>query len=121
MHRNYIPNLLTVGSWNIGGIFEKVNGISKCKMQDETFINTLKKFDILCIQETHISETQELPEIKDFYAIPHCRKISSNNRFFGGFLILVRNTIKNGIKMGEKVDKDFFEITLQKKNWGVKK
>ena len=86
MSRKYIPNLLTVGSWNIEGIFEKVNGISKCKMQDETFINTLKKFDILCIQETHTSETQVLPEIKDFYAIPHCRKISSNNRFFGFFL-----------------------------------
>ena len=119
MNRKYLPNLLRVGSWNIEGIFEKVNGITQCKMHDETFIRTVQKFDIICIQETHVSETQPLPEIKDFYAIPHCRKVSSNNRYFGFFLVLLRKTIKNGIKTGINVDKDCFEIILQKTFFGI--
>ena len=98
MNRKYLPNLLR-GSWNIEGIYEKVNGITRCKMYDETFIRTVQKFDIICIQETHVSETQPLPEIKDFYVIPHCRKVSSNNRYFGGFLDLLRKTIKRVLKL----------------------
>ena len=52
----YLSKLLTVGCWNIEGIYEKVNGINICKLEEDIFFEeTLKKHDILCIQETHAS------------------------------------------------------------------
>ena len=53
VERMYLPNLLTVGCWNIEGLYEKVNGTKLCKLDETTFQDTLNKFDILCLEETH--------------------------------------------------------------------
>ena len=116
MRAGYMPNLLTVGCWNIQGIYEKINGIKICKIDEDIFIKTVKKFDILCIQETHVSDDNIFSDIKGFQAIPHC---SSNNRFFGGFMVLVRNTIRKGVKITDREDKDILEITIQKGFFGL--
>ena len=76
-------NYLTVGCWNIEGIYIKINGVKLCKLDDCTFQNTLKRFDILCLQETHIPRDEIIPSIDNFSTIPHCRNKSGNNRYFG--------------------------------------
>ena len=81
----FIPKLLTVGIWNIEGLYEKVNSTKICKMETKTFQDTLKIFDILCLEETHIGKDEVLEELKDFHTITHCRKKSENNRYFGVF------------------------------------
>ena len=53
--------------------------------------------------------------MKDFQAIIHSRNKSANNRYFGGFLIFIRNSIRKGLKIGKNEDKDIFELTLLKK------
>ena len=65
----YLPNLLTVGCWNIEGIYENVNGIKVCKISDKTFDDTLQRFDILCLQETHTSQVETFNTIENFIAI----------------------------------------------------
>ena len=79
-----IINFLTVGCWNIEGIYEKVNGVNLCKLEDHTFQKILSKFDIFCLQETHVSQTEIIPRFEHFRTIPHCREKSANNRHFGG-------------------------------------
>ena len=111
---------LTVGCWNIEGLYEKVNGVKLCKLDDPLFQNTLNRFDVLCLQETHVSTDEHIPIPKGFYTVPHCRSISGNSRYFGGFLILIRKSIKMGIKIVEKCDDDAFEITLLKNFFGSK-
>ena len=111
----FIPELLTVGCWNIEGLFEKINGTKICKMEEQTFQDTIKYFDILCLQETHTGNDEILTKHKDFHAITHCRNKSANNRHFGGFLLLVRNSIRKGIKILNNQDKDIFELILLKK------
>ena len=73
-----------------------------------------KKFDILCLQETHTAPDHTFKECEDFYLVPHCRKKSSNNRYFGGFLLLIRKTIRKGIKIDQSEDRDLLEVTLKK-------
>ena len=119
MRATYMPNLLTIGCWNIQEIYEKVNDIKICEIDEDVFINTVEKFDILCIQETHTASDNLFAEIKGFQAIPHCRKVSSNNRYFGGFMVLVRNTIRKGVNILDTDDKDIFEIKLQKDFFGL--
>ena len=106
-----IQNYLTVGCWNLEGIYEKVNGAKLCKLDDDIFRTTLKKFDVLCLQKTHVSQDET---INGFCITPHCWDISGNNRYFGGMLIFVRDAIKKGIKIGKKSDKDLLEIILKK-------
>ena len=120
MSAKCIFNYVTVGSWNIQGVYEKVNGIKVCKLNDTTFHNTLKKFDILCLQETHLPQDENLPQFEDHITIPHCRKMSANNRYFGGLLIFIRKSIRDGAKIEPTtVDNDVFKITLSKTFFGL--
>ena len=105
---------LTVGCWNIEGLYEKVNGVKICKLNDESFINTLKKCDILCLQETHLAQGDNIPSLENFNSVPHCREKSGNNRYFGGFLLLIRKSIAKGIKINKNKDVDVLEVTLLK-------
>ena len=84
---NFMSQLLTVGCWNIGRLYENINGVKNPKFEDETFRNTLKSFDILCLQETHIGEDLNV-KIKNFHTITHCRQKSVNNRYFGVILVV---------------------------------
>ena len=58
MFSGSLANYLTLGCWNIEGIYEKVNGVNLCKLDEPTFLNRLKKFDLLCLQETHVPQTE---------------------------------------------------------------
>ena len=104
---------LTVGCWNIEGILENFNGAKISKLEDPQFQKILTKFDILCLQETHVSEDEDLQIPPGFQPIPHCRNISGNKRYFGGLLVLVRKTIYPGIKYGKFTDDDAFHLVLK--------
>ena len=112
-------NYLTVGCWNIEGLFEKVNGTKISKLEDPCFLKTLNTIDILCLQETHISQDEDIPIPKGFRSIPHCRKISGNSRYFGGLLILIRKSIEKGIKLGNFKDEDAFHIIVRRDFFGL--
>ena len=102
---NFKPKILSVGCWNIEGIYEKVNGTKISKLEDESFLNTLKEFDILCLQETHLPQN-DIPTFEKIVTIPHCRKISRNKRYFGGLLLFIRRTIRKGITINRDIDDD---------------
>ena len=55
-----------------------------------------------------------------FKAIPHCRKISGNSRYFGGLLVLIRKSIYKGIKFGKFSDDDAYHLILKKDFFGLK-
>ena len=112
-------NHLTMGTWNIEGIYVKINGDKICKLDDPTFQNIVKKFDLFCLQETHVPNEETIPSFNNFSIIPHCRKKSRNNRYFGGMLIYIRNSIKKGVKVCRKCDEDTFELILKKSFFGL--
>ena len=112
-----IFNNITVWCWNIEGADEKVNSVKMSKLDQPLFQNTLKMFDILCLQETHLSENDNIPEMNGYDATPHCRKISGNNRYFGGMIAYIKTSIRTGIKIGHNFDVDAQEVTLKKFLW----
>ena len=107
---------LSVGAWNI---HEKVNGVRLCKLDEDIFQRTLRRFDIFCLQETHVSSQENIYSFNDCFMKPQCRKKSSNNRYFGGLLLFIRKSIKEGVKVRDIFDDDALEITLQKKFFGL--
>ena len=114
-------NNLVVGSWNIEGIYEKINSVKVCKLNQSFFQNVLRKHDILCLQETHVSQDEIIPKIDGYVSIPHCRQISANNRYFGGILIFIKTCIRNGVKIGHNFDEDALEVTLLKNFFGLRR
>ena len=88
-------------------------------MQDEAFEDILKPFDILCLQETHTSQQEPFRTPENFVAIPHCRGISTNSRYFGGMLLLIRKQIRKGVKINHKFDVDSLPITLDRNFFGI--
>ena len=110
---------LTVGCWNIQGIYEKVNGVKICKLNEMFYAHTLKTYDILCLQETHLAPDDNIPQFSGYDATPHCRKKSSNNRYFGGTMIYIRSSISKGVKIGKTFDQDALELILLKNFFGL--
>ena len=78
-------------------------------------------FDILCLQETHVSVQEKFESLDKFVAIPHCRQISTNNRYFGGMLLLIRKSIRKGIKINHNFDVDSLLVTLETTFFGIER
>ena len=117
---SFKPKVLSVGCWNIEGIYERVNGTKISKLDDETFLNTLKDFDIFCLQETHTAQN-DVPTFENFVAVPHCREISRNKRYFGGMILLITRTLRKGVKINRDIDDDTVELILDKGFFGFGK
>ena len=62
-----------MGCWNIEGIYENFNGAKVSKLDDPHFQILLRKFDILCMQETDIPRDEALEIPAGFRSIPHRR------------------------------------------------
>ena len=110
----YTQNQLRIGSWNIHGVYENTNKFQVHKLDSPSFLKILKAHDILCLQEAHLGP-HELPvdHLTDYNAIPHCRIKSANGRFFGGMLLLVRKSIRPGIKISSTGNRDILGVTLK--------
>ena len=111
------------------GAYYDVNGFKVNKLEDPQFLDILTTHDILCLQETHCGQNDLLSShINLFHPVPHCRKISNNNRYFGGMLLLIRKTIRKGVRvtstenpdiLGIRLLKDFFGLTEDLHIWFV--
>ena len=97
------------------GAYTKTNNYYTNKFREPEFLNTLKAHDILCVQETHCGPN-DIPSqhIKNYKSIPHCRVRSGNNRYFGGMILLIKKSIRKGIKIINIADQDIIGITLKK-------
>ena len=106
---------VNLGVWNIHGLFTVINSFKICKMQDPHFKKRLKLFDILCLQEIQCGpkDTQAL-QLQGYRLFPFHRKISSNNRYFGGSLIIIKNEIRSGIKFINNPSADKIWVKLMK-------
>ena len=59
------------------GIYEKVNGVNVSKLGYESFEDTVKNFDIICLQETHICPSESIVIPKTFTSIPPIARSST--------------------------------------------
>ena len=113
-------SFIKIGAWNIEGAYFKVNNYFVNKLREPEFESAIQAHDILCVQETHCGP-QDIPSqhLSQYNSIPHCRKKSANNRYFGGMLLLVRKTIRKGVKVTCTEDPDILGITLKKDFFGL--
>ena len=106
-------NHINIGYWNIHGVLEKINNRHENKLSDPDFSKLVKDLDIFCLSETHVGPDFGM-HLKDFKSIKSCRKVSGNNRYFGGLCVFISNHIKQGIKVVKNDHPNIIWIKLSK-------
>ena len=95
--------------WNVGGLVSK----SYNKVNDENFIKEIRDYDIVLLTETHLGYNSQV-NIENFKYFPVCRPQSANTRFYGGLGILIKNSIRQGVKILTNTNKDYQWLKLDK-------
>jgi hypothetical protein len=110
-------NDLSIGFWNVDGIFEGSGKLKTCKLYNQSVQSNLSKFDIICLVEIHCGPdaTLGLDGYRTFY---NCRnKNSVNNRYYGGISVLIKNNLLYGVKVLPSKSSEIQWIKLLKSNF----
>ncbi len=84
---------LSVAAWNIH--YLKSRDIEKTK--DDDFLQMIHNHDIICLSETHVGPDYYV-SIPGYTPMKKCRQVcASNNNFYGGLLVLIRDEICDGV------------------------
>lgn len=111
-----IQQNITICTWNVGGLSSKTFN----KLKDQAFLSEIDNYDIILLTETHISEEHHII-LKGYSYYPVCRGKSSNNRYYGGLGILIRNTIKKGVQLMKNTSSEYQWLQLRKDFFRVDK
>jgi hypothetical protein len=92
------------------------------KTCDPLFLNSIEKYDICFLLETHVGYNSPIKNIGPFLYHPICRPITqANNRYFGGLAILRKPYLKNHVKILKNTNSDYQWIKLDKTFFGFQK
>ena len=73
-------------------------------------------FEILCLQEIQCGPKDTQPLYRKGYRLHALhRKISTNRRYYGGSIILIKNEIREGVKITSNSNDDRIWLKLSKK------
>ena len=107
---------LKIGCWNVQGLLNK--NIDKTK--DQSFLSAIEGFDILGLVETH-TVTGQHDDIHiagydtQLFHRPKHKKAPHGS---GGIAILLKQSIKKGIKLSKSNNNDYVWLTLSKHFFG---
>jgi exonuclease III len=65
---------INIGVWNIHGLFQNVNKVKICKLEDPELLDRIADFDVFCFQEIQCSDKDIKTVIPDFRMFPFTRK-----------------------------------------------
>ncbi|MEW8548121.1 MAG: endonuclease/exonuclease/phosphatase family protein, partial [Candidatus Thiodiazotropha sp.] len=114
--RKDIQKNVSICVWNIGGLSNK----SYNKLQDPQFIRKINYYDIILLTETHIGNGEKI-SLSGYSFFSICRRKSSNNRYFGGLGILIKNSIRPGVKLQTNTSSEYQWIALKKDFFHIEK
>lgn len=95
----YTKDNVSLGFWNIDGLYTRVEGQRLCKLDDDVFKTYIKNFDIIGLVETHLGSNDQM--VIEGYKIYQNNRPKTGNatKYYGGIAVAVRNTIRKGVKI----------------------
>ena len=102
---------VSITSWNVNGLFKRVNNERVCKLKENGIDNFLQS-DITCLMETHAKQNDVLQH--DGYK---CYMINRNytcKKPSGGLAIFIKRNIVHGTQLVDKSNKDMVWFKLDK-------
>ena len=107
---------LSIASWNVNKL------ISKCcnKAQDDIFLSSINKNDIIGLLETKCDFSNVNFEN---YIVHHIKRLKSRSQKqdYGGIAILIHKSIKRGVKYLPNTCSEFQWLILDKSYFGYEK
>ena len=92
-------SFINIGVWNIHGLFLKINDIKLNKLDDPKVRKRIKTFNIFCLQETYLRNLG--------IGCTHFKgKLAKIIGTFGGSLLLIKNELREGVKIIESRNAD---------------
>ena len=101
---------LSVTSWNVNGIFKKINSVKTCKLDDENLSSCMQS-DIVCLSETH-ANSNDIFQYEGYKCFVNCRP--SNKKQSGGLATFVKKEILSGVKVMDKSHSDIVWLKLDR-------
>jgi hypothetical protein len=90
------------------------------KTKDILFMQSIEKYNLVFLAETHVGYDSGIKHIGQFLYHPICRPVEkANNRYFGGLAIL--RYLKDCVKILKNTNPDYQWIKLEKSNFGFPK
>ena len=113
-----VSKSLTVSSWNVNGLFRRVNGQRTSKLEDKLFLKNLSS-DIIALNETHACHN-DIIQLENYYCFSKCRS-KNPSRLRGGVSILIKSSIRKGVKIFDSSGTDIIWLRLCKEYFNFEK
>ena len=120
---NFFMSDLAITSWNIHGIFSRIEGFRYSKLQSPYFWSMIGKAKIFGLIETHHLATEiDQIQIDGYKCFNVCRKKKSNRgRNSGGIAVYICNTILQGVSKIPTSGSENILIKLNKSFFGLER
>ena len=110
---------IPIACWNVDGLFFRINGQRHCKLDDPLFGNTICKFDIIGLVETHCGMDDDL-DLEGYYIYQNKRKKTHKHmKSSGGLAVLIKNHYRKHIKVLPVTNSEYIWIKLPKEPFGI--
>ena len=114
MTKNLFCSNLSIMFWNIDGMYTRLEGDRKCKIETEELSNNLYKNDIICLAETHCSFSDS-PNLTGYKIVHNIRpKHPRATKHSGGLAICVKIGIIQGVTFIKTTNSEFMWLKLCK-------
>ena len=110
-----ISKSLSISSWNVNGLFKRINGDRFCKLDENDFRNKITS-DIVFMCETHASDRDTL-YCNGYKHITVCRS-QEPSRARGGLGVFIKHSISKGVQVMDKSNCEYIWLKLLKSFFG---
>ena len=108
-----VSKCISVSSWNVNGLFRKMNKQRICKLSDDNFRRYMyMQYDIVCISETH-AKSEDVLQYEGYKCYMNCRG-NESQKPSGGLATFIKRNIIHGIQLVDKSVKDMLWFKLDK-------
>lgn len=110
---------VTIGAWNIDGLFTRINNIRTSKLIFDEVRDLLSNLDIFCLTETHC-EMSDIIDLDGYHIEQNLRPRSFKApHAFGGLAVGVRLTLVKGVKFLKPTHSEFMWFKICKKFFDI--
>ena len=110
-----VSKSLSITSWNVNGLFRRINGQRLCKLDDEEFHRKIVS-DIVFMCETHASYQDNL-HYNGYKYIAVCRS-QEPSRARGGLGVFIKHSVSKGVHVVDKSNCEYIWLKLSKHFFG---
>ena len=106
-----VSKFLSISSWNVNGLFKRINGDRFCKLDETEFRDKITS-DIVFMCETHASG-KDILYCNGYKYIAVCRS-QEPSRARGGLGVFIKHSLSKGVQVMDNSNCEYIWLKLSK-------